>query len=660
MNRAGVCWRRFLWGVALFVSILRPAVAQPQAPIPALAFFSPAKMQGARLSPGGRWLAAITSVPGRRVGFLMIDLDGKEPSRFVETSDKDDVVWFRWVDDEGLVFSVNDPQDRSVWGLGRGLMSMRRDGTESRMLIAREYEPEDPLRKRRYLDWAHRFLSLGAPGSREVVVGEPRYDVRHEFSHTILKAVNITSGATRTMPDLAALRASDWLFDVQGRPRVARQSVEGDVVTWWADDKGVWKELVKAPRFQAPYEPAYVDGNDGLVVRTAAADGSLVLRRFDFSTGKPVSEAIVSTPGFSGGLSPVRLPGSGTVVGLNLTVDATTTVWFSPEMRQLQDKVNAKFPGRVNVLHCQPCDNPRAVVVHTFSDVDPGSWVLYQPKDDKWQLIGQARPDIDPRRMARMSLHRTAARDGREIPVWITRPPGDGPRPAVVLVHGGPNVRGSYWGWDASAQFLASRGYVVIEPEFRGSVGYGFEHFKAGWKQWGRAMQDDVTDALRFAAAKGWADAARACIVGSSYGGYAALWGLAKDPDLYRCGIAHVAVTDPRHMFDFHWNDISSDAKQYSLSVLLGDPKADAEMLAAVSPLEHAQRIKAPVLLVHGGRDRRVPIDNGERMRDALRRHDKVVDWVVYPEEGHGFQFLENELDYWRRVEGFLARHLKP
>lgn len=148
-----------------------------------------------------------------------------------------------------------------------------------------------------------------------MVVGEPRYDVRHEFSHTILKAVNITSGATRTMPDLAALRASDWLFDVQGRPRVARQSVEGDVVTWWADDKGVWKELVKAPRFQAPYEPAYVDGNDGLVVRTAAADGSLVLRRFDFSTGKPVSEAIVSTPGFSGGLSPVRLPGSGPVVG---------------------------------------------------------------------------------------------------------------------------------------------------------------------------------------------------------------------------------------------------------------------------------------------------------------------------------------------------------
>lgn len=134
----------------------------------------------------------------------------------------------------------------------------------------------------------------------------------------------------------------------------------------------------------------------------------------------------------------------------------------------------------------------------------------------------------------------------------------------------------------------------MIEPEFRGSVGYSFEHFKAGWKQWGRAMQDDVTDALRFAAAKGWADAAHACIVGSSYGGYAALWGLAKDPDLYRCGIAHVAVTDPRHMFDFHWNDISSDAKQYSLSVLLGDPKADAEMLAAVSPLEHAQRIKAP------------------------------------------------------------------
>ena len=659
MKSAGQHWRLFLWGMALTLSISHPTVAQPQPSIPAQAFFAPAKMQGARLAPGGRWLAAITSVPGRRVGFLMIDLDGKEASRFVEASDKDDVVWFRWVSDDWLVFSVNDPADRGVGQLGRGLMSMRRDGSSSRMLIAREYEPEDSLKKRRYLDHFHYFLGMGATGSDEVVVGEARYDVGYKYSHTAPKLVNVATGAVRGLPDTAP-RAGDWWFDMQGRPRVARQAVEGDVVTWWADEKGAWRVLDKSPRFQSNFGPAYIDGQDGLVVSTADENGSLVLRRFDFATGQPAPEALVRTPGFNGPLSPVRLPGNGTVVGLNLTVDAPTTVWFSPDMQRLQETVNGKFPGRVNLLHCQPCDKPSAVVIHTFSDVDPGSWVLYQPQGDKWQLIGQARPDIDPRRMARVELHRAKARDGRELPVWVTRPAGEGPRPAVVLVHGGPNARGSYWQWDAAAQFLASRGYVVIEPEFRGSTGYGFEHFRAGWKQWGRAMQDDVTDALRFAAGKGWVDASRACIVGSSYGGYAALWGLAKDPDLYRCGVAHMAVTDPRHMFEFHWNDISSDAKQYSLSVLLGDPKTDAEMLAAVSPLEHAQRIKAPVLLVHGGRDRRVPIENGERMRDALRRHDKMVDWVVYPEEGHGFQFLENELDYWRRVETFLAKHLRP
>lgn len=659
MKSAGHRWRRCLSGMALTLCFCDPTAAQPQLPIPAQAFFAPAKVQAARLAPGGRWLAAITSVPGRRVGFLMIDLDGKEASRFVEASDKDDVVWFRWVSDDWLVFSVNDPADRGVGRLGRGLMSMRRDGSSSRMLIVREHEPEDPLKKRRYLDHLHHFLGMGAAGSDEVIVGEARYDVNYHYSHTVPKLVNVATGAVRGLSDTAP-RASDWWFDKQGRPRVARQALEGELITWWADDRGAWKTLGRAPRFQVPWGPAYVDASGGLVVSTADESGSLVLRRFDFDTGMPDSEALLRTVGFHGPLSPVRLPGSGTVVGLNLTVDAPTTVWFSPEMQRLQETVNRKFPGRVNLLDCQPCDKPRAVVIHTFSDVDPGSWVLYQPQDDKWQLIGQVRPDIDPRRMARVELHRPKARDGRELPVWVTRPAAEGPRPAVVLVHGGPNLRGSYWQWDAAAQFLASRGYVVIEPEFRGSTGYGFEHFRDGWKQWGRAMQDDVTDTLRFAASKGWADASRACIVGSSYGGYAALWGLAKDPDLYRCGVAHAAVTDPRHMFDFHWNDLSSDAKQYSLSVLLGDPKTDAEMLAAVSPLEHAQRIKAPVLLVHGARDRRVPIENGERMRDALRRHDKVVDWVVYPEEGHGFQFLENELDYWRRVESFLAKHLRP
>jgi dipeptidyl aminopeptidase/acylaminoacyl peptidase len=287
---------------------------------------------------------------------------------------------------------------------------------------------------------------------------------------------------------------------------------------------------------------------------------------------------------------------------------------------------------------------------------------MWRPQEDKWQLLGEARPDIAPARMAALEFHRTTARDGQDLPVWVTRPAGPAgakPAPAVVLVHGGPWVRGVVWGWHSEAQFLASRGYVVIEPEFRGSLGYGDKHYRAGWKQWGRTMQDDVTDALRFAVKQGWVDASRVCIMGASYGGYSTLIGLVRDPDQYRCGVAFAAVSEPQNMYDYHWSDFGYQTRNFNLPVLLGDRTKDAGMLADISAVRHAEKIKAPLLLAHGARDRRVPIEHAEAMLAALRKAGKSVEWVRYPEEGHGFFYDENRFDYYRKVEAFLAKHLK-
>jgi dipeptidyl aminopeptidase/acylaminoacyl peptidase len=300
--------------------------------------------------------------------------------------------------------------------------------------------------------------------------------------------------------------------------------------------------------------------------------------------------------------------------------------------------------------------------VYSHSDRDPGHYLLFEPARDRWQPLGHVRPSIDPGRMAAKSLHRIKARDGAELPLWITRPArpeGAPPAPAVVLVHGGPHVRGGYREWSAEAQFLASRGYVVIEPEFRGSAGYGAAHFRAGWKQWGHKMQDDLSDALQFAVAQGLVEAGRACIMGASYGGYAALMGVVKDPDQYRCAVATAAVSDPRFLYEFHWSDVSYESLWYALPWTLGDPKKDEALLIAASPLVHAARIKAPVLLVHGGKDLRVPIQSGERMAEAMRKAGKAVEFVVYPDEGHSFRHDANRFDYYRRVEKFLAQHLK-
>jgi dipeptidyl aminopeptidase/acylaminoacyl peptidase len=254
-----------------------------------------------------------------------------------------------------------------------------------------------------------------------------------------------------------------------------------------------------------------------------------------------------------------------------------------------------------------------------------------------------------------------SARDGLDIPAYLTLPKGKEPKnlPLVLLAHGGPWVHGAVWAWSAEPAYLASLGYAVLEPAFRGSTGWGTKLETAGWKQWGRGMQDDLNDGVDWLVRQGIVDPKRVCIMGASYGGYAVLMGLARDPDRWRCGIEYVGVTDINLLFDVTWSDASnSDYIRYTAKELIGDPDKDAAMFKAASPLENAAKIKAPVLMAYGGEDYRVPLVHGEKMRDALRAQGTPVEWVVYADEGHGFLLEKNRYDFYQRVATFLAQHL--
>ncbi|MEO8279696.1 MAG: alpha/beta fold hydrolase, partial [Ideonella sp.] len=350
-------------------------------------------------------------------------------------------------------------------------------------------------------------------------------------------------------------------------------------------------------------------------------------------------------------------------LGVRVWTDAQTTVWFDKRLQALQKAADERWPGLINQITCRRCDSDdMTALISSWSDREPGQQWLYRAADKSWRFVAKARPGIEVAGMATTDFSRVVMRDGLHIPVWITTSPGkaSAPRAAVVLVHGGPWVRGRYWHWNADAQFLASRGYVVIEPEFRGSTGYGQKLFRAGWKQWGTTMQDDLVDALDWAVAKGGVDKSRVCIAGASYGGYATLMSLVRHPDTYRCGVAWVAVSDPRLMLKWSFvSDISTEAREHELPVLIGDPLTDKALLDAATPLLHADKIKAPVLLAMGGADRRVPIEHGTSMRDALTAAGNPPQWKEYADEGHGFLLLENQLDFMGRVERFLAEHLK-
>ena len=301
------------------------------------------------------------------------------------------------------------------------------------------------------------------------------------------------------------------------------------------------------------------------------------------------------------------------------------------------------------------------MLVASQSDRQPSQYYIFSKSTGTITALGGSKPEIKPAQMGRRDFDHYAARDGMEIPVYVTIPPGkhDAPMPTVVLVHGGPWMRGSSWEWEAEAQFLASRGYVVIQPEFRGSTGFGSALFKAGFKQWGLTMQDDLADAANWAIKKGWTDPKRIAIMGGSYGGYATLMGLIKNPELFRCGVAMAAETDLIARFNSPESDASDAILDFDLKTLVGDPDTDKVMFKQNSPLEHADKITQPLLIEHGGLDRRIPISHASDLVSAVRKHNDHVEWIVYNDEGHGLAHEENRIDLWKHIETFLDKNLK-
>jgi len=646
------------------------AVAQPAEPAPltppkppAESFYKLPDLGDAELSPSGRWLAVTVPARNGRVALAVFEFASSRmvsaPAMFSDA----DVEEFHWVGDDWLVIEVGDLQRGGADqpdALPR-LVAVRRDGSLHRELVSQA------ARNREQLPADLRLLHVPNDGSGDVIVGHAQHSGVGEFESLVPRRVNVETGRLRSVGQGAPAYAHWWWFDADGQPRaVLSQRGARASLHWRAPGSGQWQRLFESDRYDTPFWPHSVDGQR-LYVTQANRSGDRVLKRYDFERGAPEAEPLVSTPGydFAGGMVS-EAPGA-RVLGVRLLVDAETTHWFDPRMKELQALADKALPGRVNRLTCVRCDEPGlTLLVRSFSDRDPGHFWVYTAADGKWLRVGARRKDIDPRWMGTTDLEHVSTRDGKRMPVWVTRPARGvaqaGPLPTVVLVHGGPWVRGRSWNWDANAQFLASRGYLVIEPEFRGSRGYGYDWYRAGWREWGRAMQDDVADALLWATRKGWADPERACIAGASYGGYATLMGLVRHPELYRCGVAWVAVTDPRLMFKWRYGTDQADTvREVDYPRLVGDPVADAERLNAVTPVLQAEHIRAPLMLAMGAADRRVLLEHGLRMRKAMADVGRPLEWVLYDDEGHGWYKLGNRLDFARRLEAFLAKNLgKP
>jgi dipeptidyl aminopeptidase/acylaminoacyl peptidase len=315
-----------------------------------------------------------------------------------------------------------------------------------------------------------------------------------------------------------------------------------------------------------------------------------------------------------------------------------------------------QFPGEDVKITSHTRDGKKAVVL-IESDTDPGQFYLYDEGTRKMTFLLARRPWIKPDEMAPMEPIALKARDGLPLHGYLTRPPGRNDAknlPLVVFVHGGPYFVRDRWGYDAYVQPLASRGYAVLQVNFRGSGDYGLEFVRAGFRQWGGTMQDDVTDATKWAVAEGIADPKRICIFGGSYGGYAALEGAVKEPDLYRCAIGYVGVYDLRLMYTRGDVPQSVFGENY-LKMVLG---TDESVLWDRSPIAHLDRLKAKVMLIVGGADPRVPPVQGENLHNALDKAHVQHEWLYQRTEGHGFYDERNIADLLTRVAAFLDHNI--
>jgi dienelactone hydrolase len=334
----------------------------------------------------------------------------------------------------------------------------------------------------------------------------------------------------------------------------------------------------------------------------------------------------------------------------------TQTHWFDVRWAALQAGVDAALPGRLNVLEG---DKDGRVLVYSSGDVDPGRWLLFDARTSLMRQIDVAVAMVQPASMRPMESIRYPARDGLTIPAYLTRPASaaNEPAPTVVLIHGGPQVR-DRWGWDEEVQMLAKAGYVVFQPQFRGSSGFGRAFEEAGYRQWGRAMQDDISDGVKYLIETKVTDPARVCIYGASYGGYAALWGVIQTPHLYRCGISFAGVSDLSRQVASSVFDDSTPESRAIARLRIGDPEVDRGALDAVSPVKHADRAGAPLLIAHGRQDTRVLYNHSEEMVEARRAAGRPVESMAFDNEGHGFTWQHNRIRFYTALLNFLDRHI--
>jgi dipeptidyl aminopeptidase/acylaminoacyl peptidase len=474
--------------------------------------------------------------------------------------------------------------------------------------------------------------------------------------------VNVNTGLST--PVEFGERATDWFVAQDGLAVLRYDSNQRQTVfTMYARAPGEdkWKLVRRLHRNERKkldtLNVVGVTNELGVLLVSHRGEGEqfTTVRKYDLSTLK-IGEQVAVVEGKE--LENLFLDSTNRIIAAGYTDDRLGYSFQVPGLAGHYKGLNSYFGNDCNLELVGVDRAVNRFLIHVSGPRHPGGYVLYDVKARHLDELGDAQPWLTSDRLAPMETLKVKTRDGAEIGAYLTRPLGEVKgRPMVVMPHGGPEARDSR-AYDHAVQAMAARGWLVLQPNFRGSGGLGLAFADAGRKRWGDRCQEDVEDAVAHVVAAGWADPKRIAIFGGSYGGYAALMGAVRKPQLYRCAVAFAAPSDLMKMMDYEAKE-GTDSPAYGYwARTMGDPATDAAMLRAASPALHADAIDIPVLVVHGDEDFIVPVEQGRLMAKALAKAGKVHEYMEIEGGGHGGWEWEVERKYLTRVLEFIGKHL--
>lgn len=663
----------FAWLIALLY-FLFSSIGLTQNALTADDFLDEPDVFDAEFSPDGRYLAMIVKNDNRRV-LIIRDYEtkghpitGTMGERFIRPSS------ISWANNERLIVNLLVPANISVARLQR---EQKKDPDFDindyymlRRSISTDVSAQDivflmnngvKFKNNRNLSRINNFLR----NDKEHII-MPAWG---RFRYELLK-VNVYTGHAEKITD-GSRRTYEFITDENGNPtyRLDYYYYRKVIRIFEYTDDDDWEEIEEISLNQDDEESI---NNQGLLRFGFGDNNELIYRERNLETGfyeivrrkrGSKEKSVIAALPNKDIHSPIYDSRTGKYLGFRTQEDLLKSHYESKDRQLHYDKIAQQIKYS-NFYIWASREQQKRSVVKSYSADDPGTFFIYNYKNNKLTYLSDTRKKLTPEKLALPAKVFFKARDGKKIRLYILFPPNykeEKKYPMVILPHGGPHLRDSS-DYDRLAQFISTRGYIVIQPNFRGSSGYGLAFEKAGYRQWGQVMQDDLTDAVNFMLKQGYADSDRVCIVGGSYGGYAALMGAVKTPDLYQCSISINGVSHLKEQIEHFIDKASHNEEKVEDYVYktIGHPDKDSEMLDNNSPALKAKLIDIPILIIAGEDDETVSVEQSEMMVEELEDNEKEHEYFELKDAGHDiFYYREDAKKVYAEIERFLAKHLK-